>query len=37
MNKTRIPSLTMSSKENFFSQFYYPDKIVTENEGNVVV
>ena len=20
--------------EDFFSEFYYPDKIVTENEGN---
>ena len=27
----------MSSEENFFSEFYYPDKIVTENEGNVKV
>ena len=21
--------------EDFFSEFYYPDEIVTENEGNV--
>ena len=36
MNKTRI-SLTMSSEEDLFSEFYYPDKIAiaTENEGNV--
>ena len=27
----------MSSEEDFFSEFYYPDEIVTENEGNVEV
>ena len=27
----------MSSEEDFFSEFYYTDKIVTENEGNVGV
>ena len=27
----------MSSEEDFFSEFYYPDKTVTENEGNVEV
>ena len=27
----------MSSKEDFFSELYYPDKIVTENESNVEV
>ena len=27
----------MSSKEDLFSEFYYPDEIVTENEGNVEV
>ena len=27
----------MRSEEDFFSQFYYPDEIVTENEGNVEV
>ena len=31
LNKTRISSLTMSS-EDFFSEFYHPDEIVTENE-----
>jgi len=25
----------MRSEEDFFSEFYYPDEIVTENEGNV--
>ena len=37
--KTNITfsSLTMSSEEDFFSKFYYSDKIVTENEGNVEV
>ena len=28
--------LTIRS-EDFFSEFYYPDEIVTENEGNVVL
>ena len=27
----------MCSEEYFFSEFYYPDEIVTENEGNVEV
>ena len=27
----------MRSEEDFFSEFDYPDKIVTENEGNVEV
>ena len=27
----------MSSEEDFFSEFYYPDEIATENEGNVDV
>ena len=27
----------MSSEEDFFSEFYYPNEIVTENEGNVEV
>ena len=27
----------MSSEEDFFSEFYYPEEIVTENEGNVEV
>ena len=27
----------MNSEEDFFSEFYYPYKIVTENEGNVDV
>ena len=35
LNKTSISSLTMRSEEYFFSEFYYPDAIVTENEGNV--
>ena len=30
-------SLTMRSEEDFFSEFYYPDEIVTENEVNVEV
>ena len=30
-----MSSLTMRSEEDFFSEFYYPDEIVTENEGNV--
>ena len=25
------------SSEDFFSEFYYPDKIAPENEGNVEV
>ena len=25
----------MSSEEDVFSDFYYPDEVVTENEGNV--
>ena len=37
MNKIRISSLTMRSEEYFFSEFYYPDEIVSENEGNVEV
>ena len=36
-NKTRISSLTVSSEEDFSSEFYYPDKIVTDTEGNVEV
>ena len=36
LNKTRSSSFSMSS-EDFFSVFYYPDEIVTENEGNVEV
>ena len=36
LNKTRISSLIMSS-EDFFSEFYYPDEIVMENEGSVEV
>ena len=27
----------MRSEEDFFSEFYYPDQIVTDNEGNVEV
>ena len=27
----------MRSEEDFFSEFNYPDEIVTENEGNVEV
>ena len=27
----------MPSEEDFFSEFYYPDKILTENEGKVKV
>ena len=27
----------MSSEEEFFSVFYYPDQIVTENEGIVEI
>ena len=27
----------MISEEDFFSEFYHPDEIVTENEGNVEV
>ena len=27
----------MRSKEDIFSEFYYTDEIVTENEGNVEV
>ena len=27
----------MRSKEDFFSEFHYPEEIVTENEGNVEV
>ena len=27
----------MSSEEDFFSEFYYPNEFVTENEGNVDV
>ena len=27
----------MSSEEGFLSEFYYPGKIVTENEGNAEV
>ena len=27
----------MRSKEDFFSEFYYPDEMVTENEGTVEV
>ena len=27
----------MRSEEDFFSEFDYPDKIVTENEGNIEV
>ena len=27
----------MRSEEDLFSKFYYPDEIVTENEGNVEV
>ena len=27
----------MRSKEDFFSEFYYPDEIVADNEGNVKV
>ena len=27
----------MRSEEDFFSEFYYPDEIVTENEGIVEV
>ena len=37
MNKTRISSLTVRSKKDFCSEFYYPDEILTENEGNVKV
>ena len=37
LNKTRISTSTMSSKEELFSEFYYPDEIATENEGNVEV
>ena len=37
LNETPISSLTMSSEEDFFSEFYHSDKIVTENEGNVEV
>ena len=33
LNKTRISSLTMRSEEEFFSEFYYPDEMVTENTG----
>ena len=33
---TGISSLTMSS-EDFFFEFYYPNEIVTENEGKVDV
>ena len=29
--------VSMSSEEDFFSEFYYPDEIVTKNEGNVGV
>ena len=36
LNKTRISSLTMRSQD-FFSEFYYPEEIVTENVGNVEV
>ena len=36
MNKTSISSFTKRS-EDFFSEFYYPGEIVTENEGNVDV
>ena len=27
----------MRSEQDFFSKFYYPDEIVTENEANVEV
>ena len=27
----------MSSEEDFVSEFYYPDEVVTENEGSVEV
>ena len=27
----------MRSEEDFFSEFFYPDEIVTEYEGNVEV
>ena len=27
----------MRSEEDFFSEFYHPDEIFTENEGNVEV
>ena len=27
----------MRPEEDFFSEFHYPDKIVTENEGNVEI
>ena len=37
MNKTHISSLTMRSEEDFFTEFYHPDEIVTENEGDVEV
>ena len=37
IEQTRISPLTMSSEEYFFSEFYYLDEIVTENEGNVEV
>ena len=29
--------MTMSSEEEFFSEFYYPGEIVTENEGSVEI
>ena len=35
--KLNISSLTMRSEKDLFSEFYYPDEIVTENEGNVEV
>ena len=37
LNKTRIASLIVSSEHNFFPECYYPDEIVTENEGNVKI
>ena len=37
LNKKSISSLTMRSGEHFFSEFYYRDEIVTENEGYVEV
>ena len=37
MNKTCIYSLAMSTEEDFFSEFYSPDEIMTENKGNVEV
>ena len=37
IEQNTIFSLTMRSDKDFFSDFYYPDEIVTGNEGNVEV